>query len=88
MEKYSKAFLKQAHEASIYHEAKIRASKTSGCFHCQKIFSQEEIIDWTDENSGKGKTAICPKCGIDAVLPDDYPIEDKLFLEKMNKVWF
>jgi hypothetical protein len=36
------------------------------CFHCLKEFPAEEVSRWTDD----GKTALCPRCGIDSVLSD------------------
>jgi len=42
----------------------------------------------TDENSDKGRTALCPFCGIDSVLGDDFPIQNNEFLSQMNKHWF
>jgi hypothetical protein len=37
-----------------------------------------EIADWVDlppgeENEERGVTGLCPRCGIDAVLPDNVP---------------
>jgi hypothetical protein len=34
------------------------------CFHCLKEFPAEDVSHWTD----RGKTALCPRCGIDSVL--------------------
>ena len=86
--KYSKEFLKQAHKKSIYHETKILNSNLCGCFYCKGTFEPKKILEWTDEDSKKGKTAMCPNCGIDSVLDDEFPIEDKEFLNQMNKLWF
>ena len=88
MEKYNKKFLQKAHGASIYHEAKIRNSKICGCFYCKRTFDAKEIIEWTDEGAKKDRTAICPYCIIDSVIDDEYPIEDKEFMDQMNKHWF
>ncbi len=86
--KYSIEFLKKAHKESIYHEPLILKSKLCGCFHCKKTFEPNKIIEWTDKSSKKGKTAMCPNCGIDSVLDDKFPIEDQAFLNQMNKFWF
>lgn len=58
--------LKNAHLFSSHHREEILASKECGCFSCQRIFSTDEIEDWTDDNT----TAICPYCGTDAVIPN------------------
>jgi hypothetical protein len=34
------------------------------CFHCLHAFSAEQISHWVDN----GETALCPNCGVDAVL--------------------
>ncbi|MFT6001236.1 MAG: hypothetical protein ACI81P_003705 [Neolewinella sp.] len=88
MKRYSNEFLKLAHKKSIYHETKIVKSNLCGCFYCKETFEPKTISDWTDEGSNKGRTAMCPKCGIDSVLDDEFPIEDNEFLNQMNKFWF
>jgi hypothetical protein len=35
-----------------------------GCIHCKKIFNSKEISEWCDSST----TAICPYCGIDAIV--------------------
>lgn len=79
-----------AHKESIHNREKITKSYMCGCFHCVKIFKTSEITKWTDKSKGKGDyTAICPYCGVDAILPEisGYPRTEE-FLEKMNKYWF
>lgn len=85
--------LKQIHEQCGWHEKPILRSKLCGCFYCLSIFPPSEIVEWIDESEdslrGPGKTAMCPKCGIDAVLPEseNYQITRDL-LENMNRVCF
>ena len=43
---------------------------------------------WTDVHSPKGKTALCPNCGIDSVVHDEFPVEDQEFLNQMYQRWF
>ncbi|MEM6723194.1 MAG: hypothetical protein AAF598_04095 [Bacteroidota bacterium] len=86
--KYSSSFLKQAHRDSIDHEYKIRNSKTCGCFYCKRIYPPEQITEWIDEPAPREKTAVCPFCSIDSVLPDSYPIEDPDFIKEMHYHWF
>lgn len=49
-----------------------------------KYFFPTEIKNWLGE-----ETAVCPHCGIDAVIGEGsgYPIT-KQFLEKMKQYWF
>jgi len=81
------------HDLCGWHEEAIRNSQLCGCFYCMEIFSPSAISEWVEESEdcprGPGKTAVCPKCGIDAVLPDS--VEPKLtkeLLKEMNQRWF
>jgi hypothetical protein len=79
-----------AHQSSIYHETEVMKSETCGCFYCLEIFAPAAIEDWTDENSEDiERTALCPKCGIDAVIgsASGFPVT-KEFLRKMRDHWF
>ena len=63
--------LETLHNLSFKNKEACEASKTCACFHCLAFFSPQEISEWVEEKrSGGGLTAICPKCGIDAVLPE------------------
>ena len=74
----------QAHKSSSKNREKLIQDKKCGCFYCLNIFSPTEIKNWL----GK-ETAVCPHCGIDAVIGEGsgYPIT-KQFLEKMKQYWF
>jgi hypothetical protein len=77
--------LEDAHKLSSLHRGAIQASKVCGCFYCLSTFNPEFIKEWTDSN----RTALCPKCGIDSVLPEsDMYILDFEFLHQMYEVWF
>lgn len=75
-----------AHKFSIANETAIRKSKECGCFFCLKIFDPEEITNWISDK--QGRTALCPYCGIDSVLPGSSIRFDRDFLEGMYKLWF
>jgi hypothetical protein len=74
-----------AHRHSIRHRAEIEASDRCGCFYCLRIFGREQIEEWTDDDD----TALCPHCGIDAVLGNasGYEISTP-FLSQMHAAWF
>jgi hypothetical protein len=65
-----------------------------GCFYCMKTFLADEIIDWVDWPEGaedqleEGVTALCPRCGIDSVLPQPPVDLSPAFLVAMNSHWF
>jgi hypothetical protein len=50
----------------------------------------QEIAEWVDDDAdGEGQTALCPKCGIDAVLPGNAGFDlAPDFLAKMKAHWF
>ena len=64
------------------------SGKICGCFWCERIFPATEVRECYRE-LGNGLTAICPYCGIDAVLADASGVEvSPEFLHKMHKAWF
>ena len=75
----------EAHKHCTYHREALRNANRCGCFYCKSIYDPKEIKVWID---GK-QTALCPRCGIDAVIPEneEYPLTTA-FLQKMNEYWF
>ncbi|HSW04960.1 hypothetical protein [Aquabacterium sp.] len=75
----------------------IQGSKLCGCCNCVQTFSPDEIVGWTgldmnnmdDPAAVDQQTAMCPRCGGEAVLADTsgYPITAD-FLGRMNEAWF
>lgn len=79
-----------AHRHSIRHHDEVLASKLCGCFFCCRVFSPPEIEEWVDDGeTSSQKTAICPYCGIDAVIgsASGFPVASEL-LQRMNRHWF
>ena len=80
--------LAQSH--SVKHSAELLASEICGCFHCKKTFPPSYVTHWIDKNEeGIGQTALCPHCGVDAVLgsASGFPITHEL-LQTMHQHWF
>ena len=77
--------VRAAHDHCSGHRAEVTSSDVCGCFYCEKTFPSSEITDWTDA----GKTALCPRCGIDSVIgsKSGYPTTPE-FLQEMNLYWF
>jgi hypothetical protein len=75
-----------AHEHCSRHRVEIERSHNVGCFYCCQTYEASLIDIWVGEDD----TALCTKCGIDAVVGDasGFPITDQSFLKSMNKVWF
>jgi hypothetical protein len=78
------------HDSCGWHEEEIARSVMCGCRHCLSLFTPVEITEWVDEPEdrprGKGRTALCPSCGVDSVLPDTIEEEPTLDLLRAMKV--
>lgn len=79
-----------AHDLSSNHRAEVLASSRCGCFCCGLNFTPDEIVEWTDEDEARqGQTAICPRCGIDAVIGEKSRVDlSHDFLARMRDYWF
>ena len=69
------------HKTSYQHREAVSAATQCGCFFCIRVFTPSEITEWCDD----GQTALCPHCGIDAVLPN---VTDTETLMAMSARWF
>jgi len=77
--------IKATHKKCSNNIELLKSSKNAGCFYCQKVFPSSEVKEFVDE----GKTALCPYCGIDSLIPEAMEYElTKEFLEEMNRYWF
>jgi len=74
-----------AHAFCNQNRAQIEASTSCGCFYCTAIFEASRIKEWVDRDT----TALCPECGIDAVLASasGVPLTQD-FLSAMRRHWF
>lgn len=77
----------EAHRSCIANYEQLKASPRCGCFYCGRIYDPREIKEWIEDRDGL--TALCPHCGIDAVIAEasGYPIT-KEFLNTMYEHWF
>jgi hypothetical protein len=67
------------------HRAEIHASTRCGCYFCFHTFPHTEIKAWVDSD----QTALCPACGIDAVIGDASKHRlDGRFLRQMHTHFF
>jgi len=81
--------VRDAHRHSSNHKAEVAASAFCGCFYCCAIFPPEQIKEWVDDVDRESQTALCPKCGVDAVIGDRAGFEiSREFLERMKSHWF
>ena len=91
----TRADLESIHRFSSNNRELLRQSDTASCFYCLASFPAGEILDWVDGPQNKsgehddGVTALCPRCGIDSVLPSAAPIKhDAELLTEMNQYFF
>ncbi len=91
MTTYDDALLEKAHKHSISNQELLMRSETAGCFFCCEPV-EIAAIKWHEEKRGEvagTATALCPKCGIDSVLPSAAGVPvDEDFLNEMHKRWF
>lgn len=77
--------LSTSHAASAHHRAQVLRSSRCGCFHCLSIFEPSAITHWVDE----GTTAVCPVCGVNAVIGSDSgSLITRELLEELKRQWF
>ena len=77
--------LKAAPLYSFKNKVRISGSTQCGCYHCLAVFAKTEIKEWTDD----GETAICPRCQIDTVIPDETGVEMTTEnLKSLRDFWF
>lgn len=79
---------RDAADASFKSWRLLKKSKKCGCYYCCRVYPASEVVDWCDERDRR-RTALCPYCGIDSVIPDasGCPLDEE-FLKKMKYWWF
>ena len=78
-----KLWLESIHKHANINRDLINQSDTCGCFYCLEVFKSSEIDEWADNE----RTAICPKCGIDSLIPSaaGVPLTVDLLQEMHNR---
>lgn len=76
---------RQATLHSMHNKRAINGSQVVGCYSCQKLFKPDEIKEWVDRELD---TAVCPHCGVDAVLPGSVGGLTSTLLAQANAYWF
>jgi hypothetical protein len=74
-----------AYKHSWANREEVQRSGRCGCFHCLELFQAAEVRGWTHN----GTTALCPRCGTDAVIGDasGFTIEEQM-LAQLREMWF
>ena len=81
--------LQTAHKLSYKNKDTIQSSTKCGCFYCLELYDTNILTpaDFIAESDGSF-TVFCPKCGIDAVIGNQYPSLSIIFLKEMNDYYF
>lgn len=56
------------------HRKRLLASEVAVCYFCFTEFPPDSISNWCD-GENQDQTAICPHCGVDAVVGFDGPVD-------------
>jgi hypothetical protein len=64
---YSRKDWEVASDLSFGNRDQVQKSGLAGCYYCRQVYRASEVEEYIDVND---KTAVCPRCGIDAVLGD------------------
>lgn len=64
----SSTLVTQAAQLSIANQAALMATARCGCYSCGLLFEPAAIREWIAD--ADGQTAMCPRCGVDAVIPE------------------
>lgn len=74
-----------AHNLANSNRQNLTKASVCGCFYCLRIYDPKEIV-WEDDADD---TAMCPYCGIDAVIPESETLPvTKALLKQMREFWF
>lgn len=80
-------FWEVAHAHCFNNRSEIASSELCGCFNCLASYPPGEIKKWVKEAAGE-ETALCPRCGIDAVIGSSFLEFDEAFLRVVQEIWF
>lgn len=66
----------------------VGRSTLCGCFHCKEVFAADTISSSCPEPRFDDRTAICPFCDVDSILPDATVMLSAELLQIMHQEWF
>lgn len=77
------------HAQCTRNRAALLTCEVAGCFHCCSLFPARDVQAWCDAVDGEGRTALCPHCGVDSVLPClEGGADAQVLLQRMELWWF
>ena len=74
---------------TIGHESIVKQGTNCGCISCKKVFLVSEIKHWMKETYSDERTAWCPYCNIDTIVPElkGMTLTKKVLQEIARKSW-
>ena len=79
------ARLKKLHCYSTHNKKWVDTADQCYCFYCKRRINAADITEYADD----GQTALCPKCGVDSLLPDSIEeAVDAITVSLMHEYWF
>ena len=51
----------------------IETSEICGCYYCRRTYKSQDVKEYVKDRNGE--TALCPRCGIDSVVPYDSSLD-------------
>ena len=77
--------LKRLHVYSTHNRRWVETADKCHCFYCKSCVEASTVTEYADD----GQTAFCPKCDVQALLPDSIPESvDEETVALMNEYWF
>ena len=76
---------KKLHTYSVHNKKMVEESENCHCYYCQSTVDSGSVESYADD----GETALCPRCGINALIPDS--VDEKIdanVLHDMHEYWF
>jgi predicted nucleic acid-binding Zn-ribbon protein len=72
--------IKALHDTTRDNKNTVNIADGAVCVACKSEVSASEIAEYVDQ----GKTAICPHCGVDALMPK----QNESLINHLNGRWF
>jgi hypothetical protein len=88
----NKSRARRLHDECRWNREALAHSRQAGCFSCLEIYPANEVTDWCGEKTRDtgaivGVTALCPRCGVDALLPSATVDLTPSVLARMKRRW-
>jgi len=71
---------REASLRSLHNRSEIKENVPCVCYFCMQVIDGSEVEDWADD----GDTALCPRCNIDAIVPNESNVDYLLHAHEMS----